>query len=122
MSLAIILSVFTSFFVFSTIALAAPVDIWGGQYNAITGSIGLGSKDPRVTVANVINVLLGFLGIIAVVGIIIGGFLMMTSGGDESRSDTGKKAVTAGVIGLVIILASWSLATFIINNLWTATQ
>ena len=35
------------------------------------------------TVGNVINILLGFLSVLAVVAIVIGGFKVMTSGGNE---------------------------------------
>ena len=119
--LSMALFILTSVFAFSLPVLAS-VDIWGGQYDAINQNIGLGNKDPRVTVANVINVLLGFLGIIAVVIILIGGFKWMTAGGSEDKVGEAKKLITAGIIGLIIILASWSIATFLINTLWTATQ
>lgn len=69
----------------------------------------------------IINVFLGFLGVIALVGIIAGGFLMMTSGGNAEKSETGRKAATAGVIGLIIIFISYAIAVFVINQLVTAT-
>lgn len=70
---------------------------------------------------NVVRILLGFLGVIAIIGIIAGGFLMMTAGGNTERNDTGRKAITAGVIGLVIIFTAYAIASFVINQLITAT-
>ena len=83
--------------------------------------IGLGTRDVRETVAQIIRVAMGLLGIVAVVIILIGGFYWMTAGGDETRVETGKKWIFSGVIGLAIILSAYALANFIINSLVTAT-
>ena len=100
---------------------------WGDEANgadktSVGGELGLGNKDPRATVAAIINVLLSFLGIIAVVIILLGGFKWMTAGGGEDKIGEAKKLITAGVIGLVIILASWSIATFVLSQLYIATN
>ncbi len=84
--------------------------------------LGLGNRDPREIAASIIRVLLGFLGIIATLIILMGGFKWMTAGGSEDGIEEAKKMISAGVIGLIIILASWGLATFIINALVTATS
>ena len=85
-------------------------------------STGLGNKDPRDIAANVIKVILGFLGIVAVVIILLGGFKWMTAAGNEDKVGEAKKLITAGIIGLVIILAAFGIATFVINNLLNATS
>ncbi len=95
--------------------------LWGDQLNNISTEIGLGNEDPRIIAAQIINVILGFLGIIAVVIILLGGFKWMTAGGNEDKIGEAKGLLAAGVIGLVIILASWGLATFIVNLLYNAT-
>ncbi len=82
----------------------------------------LSSGDPRTIVGRIINLALTFLGVIAVVIILIGGFKWMTAGGNEDKVSEAKKLLGAGVIGLVIVLAAWALATFIINSIYTATQ
>ncbi|MDX9893412.1 MAG: LamG-like jellyroll fold domain-containing protein, partial [Patescibacteria group bacterium] len=78
---------------------------------------GLGTQDLRVTIMNIIRVVLGLLGVIALVIIIYGGYVWMTAGGNAERVETAKKILTNAVIGLVIILASFSIASFIINQL-----
>lgn len=100
-----------------------PDSFWtGGDPNAdFRDDIALGDRDPRTIAAQIINVLLGFLGIIAVVIILAGGFKWMTAGGNQDKVDEAKKLMSAGVIGLVIVLASYGIATFIINSLVTAT-
>lgn len=82
---------------------------------------GLGDKSPKAIVASVIKILLGFLGMISVIIILWGGFKWMTAGGNEDGVTEAKKIITAGIIGLVIILAAYGIATFVINQLLTAT-
>jgi hypothetical protein len=88
----------------------------------ISTASGLSSTDPRTIAAKIINIALGILGILAVVLILLGGFKWMTAAGNEEQIEEAKKILTGGVIGLVIILASWGLATFIINSLVSATS
>ncbi|HBA37050.1 TPA: hypothetical protein DCZ15_04265 [Candidatus Falkowbacteria bacterium] len=77
----------------------------------------LAQGDPREIIGRIINIALGFLGVIAVCIILLGGFKWMTAMGNEEKTSEAKKLLGAGVIGLVIILASWAIATFVINSL-----
>jgi len=107
-------------------AAAATTTGWGpagsgGTEADVTGAIGLGTADPRTMAAKIINVAMGFLGIIAVVIILIGGFKWMTAGGGEEKVEEATKMIKYGVIGLIIILASFAIAKMVINVLLTAT-
>src|SRR6056297_2215822 len=95
-------------------ALALNNDDVGMNY---AGQTGLGERDPRDIAASMINIALGFLGILAVVIILIGGFKWMTAAGNEDKVNEAKKIIVAGVIGLVIILAAWGIASFVLNAL-----
>lgn len=95
--------------------------LWGNQQTNVETNLGLGNKDPRIIAASVVNIMLGFLGIIAVLIILLGGFKWMTAGGNEDSVGEAKKMMGAGVIGLVIVLASFGLAQFVINALYDAT-
>ncbi len=99
-------------------------DVFGLGY--VTGEEGgngivLGNKDPRTMITQIINVLLTLLGIVAVVIVLLGGFKWMTAGGNEDKVGEAKKILGAGVIGLVIILAAWGIAAFVLNTLMDAT-
>ncbi len=83
--------------------------------------VGLGTKDLREGVMSIINTLMGFLGIVAIIIFLWGGFRWMTAGGSEERIDESKKIITAGIIGLIIVFVSYALAAFVINQLITAT-
>src|SRR3989339_788363 len=103
------------------------LDVWGqGSSGKVTQesirtATGLGNQDPRTIAASVINIILGFLGIIAVVLIIAGGFMWMTAAGNDEKIGTARKIMTAGVIGLVILLAAFGIARFVVNALTSAT-
>ena len=76
----------------------------------------LGNEDPRQIMTNLLNLAMTFLAIIAVIVILIGGFKWMTAAGSEDKVSEAKKIVVGGVIGLVIILAAWAIASFVLNT------
>ena len=121
--IAMALFVLTPVFAFSLPAIAADLDPWGSDQlkDNIQETTGLGERDPRDIAASVIRVILGFLGIVAVIIILLGGFKWMTAGGNEDKVSEAKKLITAGIIGLVIIVAAFAIATFVLNSLISAT-
>src|SRR3989338_10502814 len=80
---------------------------------------GLGSQDLATTIASIIRVALGFLGVLAVAIIIIGGFKWMVAGGDQPKVDKAQKLIIYGVVGLVIVLAAYAIAFFVIESITT---
>ena len=78
-------------------------------------------QDARRVVVDIIKIVLGFLGIIAVVLILYAGFLWMTAGGNDDKISEAKKILSAGIIGLVIILSAYAIANFVINQIYGAT-
>lgn len=101
-----------------------PNVLWGTNYSQtrFQNIVGLGEQDPRITIAKVIRLLLGFLGIIAVTIILYAGFIWMTSGGNEEKISKAKSLLKNGAIGLLIILASFGIVAFIIRQLIGATS
>lgn len=90
--------------------------------NELAEPLGLGTRDVRDTVASIINVALGLLGIIAVVIVIYAGFLWMTAGGSDERVKQAKSWMIGGVIGLIIVLSAYAIARFIVGSLLEATS
>lgn len=82
----------------------------------------LAQGDVRGMVARIINIILGLLGTVAVVIIIVAGFKWMTAGGGEDKLAEARKLMFAGVIGLAIVLAAYSIATFVVKGLTQAIQ
>ena len=84
-------------------------------------SANLGSQDLQDTISGVINIILGFLGILTTLAIIWGGFNMMTSYGSAEKNEKGKDAVAAGAIGLVIVLTAYAISQFVLRSLVNET-
>ncbi len=82
----------------------------------------LTSADARTIVARLINIVLGLLGTVAVVIILIGGFKWMTAAGDDTKTGEARKLMAAGIIGMAIVLAAYSIASFVIKGLTQATE
>ncbi len=82
----------------------------------------LSGGDVRQTAARLINVALGFLGIVAVIIVLIGGFKYMLSGGSEEKTAEARKLIISGIIGLAIILSAWAITTFVLSRLIEATS
>ena len=90
--------------------------------NEIGTNIGTGTTDIRITIARIIRTAMSLLGIIAVLIILYGGFKWMTAAGSDEAVGDAKKIITAGIIGLVIILTAYAIASFVINSLVSATS
>ena len=76
--------------------------------------IGLGTADLRVAIMQIVRVLLGFVGFLAILIVLYGGFVWMTSAGNPERIERAKAILRNAAIGLVIILMAFSIASFII--------
>ncbi len=87
---------------------------------ADAASIGLPQNDLKVAIVRIVQILLGFLGIIAVIMILYGGFVWMTSGGDPAKIEKAKKILINTVIGIIIILSAYIITAFIIMALMGA--
>ena len=87
----------------------------------IESTLSLGAQDIRITIAKIIRVALGFLGIIALVLMLYAGFMIMTSAGEAQKVETGKKILINATIGLAIILSAFAITQFILVKLGEAT-
>lgn len=76
---------------------------------------GQAPSDIRVVVVNIIEVLLGFLGIIFFVLILTAGFRYMTAAGNDDQTKKAISQITSATLGLLIVIASWLLTSAIIR-------
>ena len=72
-------------------------------------------------IGQLINVLLGVLGIVFVILVVYAGFLYLTSQGEEGNVKKAKKLLTQAVIGLIIIIAAYAISSYVISALVTAS-
>jgi len=80
----------------------------------IAGATG-GEGSLRGIVLKVVNYALGFLGLVAVIMIIFGGFLYVTSAGEQEGIDKGKKILMYSIVGIVIILLSFAIINTVLG-------
>jgi hypothetical protein len=77
----------------------------------------LGDMSVGQLVAQIIQVALGFLAIIFLILIIMAGFKWMTAGGNEEQIKKSTATIKAAVIGLVVVLAAYTITFFIFTQL-----
>ncbi|MDO8559633.1 MAG: hypothetical protein Q7S23_01160 [bacterium] len=83
--------------------------------------VGWGTQDLRVTIMRIIQVLFGFLGVVAVLIILYAGWRWMTSGGDPQKIDEAKRTLINAALGLLVIFMAFAIVSFIIRALSDAT-
>ena len=69
----------------------------------------------RQLALTVVNFFLTFLGLIAVVMIIYGGFLYVSAAGKEDKIEQAKKIIMYSVIGIIIILLSFAIVNTVLG-------
>ena len=74
----------------------------------------VGPKPIEAVVAGLINVVLGMAGIILVALLVYGG---MTSAGDKTKVETATKIIKNAVIGLIITVAAYAIASYVVGAL-----
>jgi len=85
------------------------------QLNA--GGIGAGfanvPADPRVIATRIIDVFLGLIGSVAIFLFVYSGYLLITSHGDPDKFTKARKIMTGAIIGILLILLSFSITNFV---------
>ncbi len=66
-------------------------------------------------ILQVVNWFLMIVGVLALVFLIYGGFLYITSHGDENQVEQAKKVILFAVIGIVVIGIAASIVNFVID-------
>jgi heme/copper-type cytochrome/quinol oxidase subunit 2 len=74
------------------------------------------------TVGRIIKIALGMIGTIFLVLTVYAGFLWMTASGNEEQVKKATRILTTAVIGIVIVLASYSITYFVTIYASTSTS
>ena len=99
-------------FLVSPVLAQAPQLNLGLEYVDYTG---LANTDIRMVIAKIIRAALGLIGLVAVALTIYGGYMYMTSEGNEEKITTAKRILKNMVIGLAIILSALGIVQFVIR-------
>ncbi|MEI6511185.1 MAG: hypothetical protein WCO25_04045 [Candidatus Uhrbacteria bacterium] len=95
-----------------------PLGDAANDVTTIGSTAGLSQANSLPTmIGNVIQVLLGVLGIVFVVLVVYAGFLYLTSAGEDKGVGKAKKLLTQAVIGLIIIVSAYAISGYVIAAL-----
>ena len=97
---------------------AAKIDTGLGDFQDATQ---LGEEDLKKTIGEIVKVVLGFLGIIAVLIVLWAGFLWMTATGNEDQITKAKGILVGGLIGLLIVLSAYAITKFVLDEFGQAS-
>lgn len=90
--------------------------------SSFTDTTGLGNANLETTIGALIKTVIRFLGIVAVIVVLYGGFKWMTASGNDEKVADAKRILIAGLIGLAIVLTSLAITNFVISQILTAAQ
>ena len=85
-------------------------------------SAGIGESSLPAILGRIFKIVLSVLGLIALVVVIIAGIQWMTSGGNSEKIKKAKALLSAGLIGLLIIVCAYAMVSFIISSLGGVTE
>ncbi len=108
------LGLFTAFSLFHFEPTSAQLIDPGDSPTNISSSTAYGGSF-RQALRTVINYFLFFLGLVATVMVIYGGFLYVTSGIDDGNVEKGKNILIYAAIGIVVILISFALLNTLLD-------
>ncbi len=114
---AVVIAVFfcVSLFAIPSAVFAQTVDPGLNQVGAASGLET--DADLPTIIGRIINIFLGFMGIVLLLIVIYAGYLWMTAGGDADQVEKAKKWIRNGIIGLIIIVSSYAITAFVISML-----
>lgn len=71
----------------------------------------------NISIGNVISAVVGILLLISAIAaflyLILGGLQWITSGGDKAGMEAARNKITAAIVGLIIVAASWAIMLLI---------
>lgn len=112
----------------SLISAPAQGQIKGGLLNEQLQKAGEQAFEPTTgedlpqIIGRYIQIFLGFLGVIALVLVVYGGFLWMTAAGNEEQVTKAKDLLKNAIIGLIIITLAFAITNFVITSIQQAAR
>ena len=77
----------------------------------------MSTKPIGTTIGEVVNIFLYFVGAVAVIVVIWGGFQYVTSAGDSNKVKTAKSTIMYAVIGVAVALLSYAIVDFVFGKI-----
>lgn len=68
------------------------------------------------------NIILGLVGALTLAMFIYGGVVLLISGGNTEKISKGKEIILGSVVGLLIVFGSYTIISFVVNDVFDAKQ
>jgi cobalamin biosynthesis Mg chelatase CobN len=81
----------------------------------------LKEDNPIAIIGNIIRAMLGVVGAVTLLMFLYGGFMLIFSAGEQEKLDKGRKTLIWSIIGLAIVLSSYSILSYVFKILLQAT-
>lgn len=91
-------------------------DIFEELNKAVEGTGLEGKSDLPDLVSQVVSVVLSLAGTASVILLIVGGFMWMTSAGNEEKLKKAKGMIQAAIVGLVIVMLAYVVVSFVFEK------
>ncbi|TSC58263.1 MAG: conserved membrane protein of unknown function [Candidatus Peregrinibacteria bacterium Greene0416_19] len=93
------------------IAYAAGSDLGGTADVPLAGGTNI-----RPTILKILNTVLSFLALLAVIFIIVAGIRLIVSQGEDDQKDKAKKTIIYVAVGLIVVLIAKVIVTYVIDT------
>ena len=114
--LSVIVLFSTGFFCLQALPANAQLTQATNQTSVTANAAGIGAQSDLITIiGRIINIALGFVGVIFLVILIYAGYTYMTAGGDPKKVETAQAWIRNAVIGMIIVAFSFAIVNFILN-------
>ncbi len=81
---------------------------------------GIGNVSLQALAGRFVNLFVGISGSVALLMFVYGGFLWLTSAGDDQKVNKGRSAMTWAVIGLIVIFGAYAILSALFSALGVA--
>lgn len=105
-------------------SICSAIDLGVGEGGLLTETAEKSGYDPGTTdvtlaaqIGQIVQTAMSFLGVIFTILLVYAGFIWMTARGDEERVKKARSIIIAAVIGLIIVLAAYSISYFVTKAL-----
>jgi hypothetical protein len=93
--------------------LIGAIGVVAALFNADVALAVDGAAQTETFIKNIVKVLVGIAGAVAVVFMVIGGFHYITSSGNPEKLDQAKKTLLYSGVGLVIVIAAYAIVDLV---------
>lgn len=114
----------SSLFIISSLFLATPVlsaDFGLTETAGAAGLTGFGTSLPGL-IGNIIGTGLSLVGVLFFALMLYGGVMWMVARGNAEQEKKAMETITAAIIGILIVLGSYALTSFVFNNLMSGNS